>query len=313
MLPRTRTGRRASTRSSSGCRSARRRLREGDLHRGGALPARHHRCPGLPPGWMGAEHGVNEAGVAVGNATIYTTLDPRGAPAALTGYDRFGWRSGGSHRGRCLQVIIDLLGATGRWSGYEQRAIPIGRRSSSPTPIRLGCWRHPDGRGEWQGRPHAGDDKPHHDLRVRRGPTATRASRSPRWSTPWKASQAVLAAEPVGPPDLKAHLRIMWGMALPWACTPTTRSPTRRWSWSWVRNAAPPTCFGLALSLRVRPTVLGRSIGTRSSGAVRRAAALAQAALDELERDLAADAEDDDSWGEEAWRRVDAVLNALGA
>ena len=43
---------------------------------------------GSRPTWMwGVEHGVNEAGVAAGNATIYTTLDPRGAPPALTGMD----------------------------------------------------------------------------------------------------------------------------------------------------------------------------------------------------------------------------------
>jgi secernin len=43
---------------------------------------------GSRPSWMwGFEHGVNEAGVAAGNATIYTTLDPRGQPDALTGMD----------------------------------------------------------------------------------------------------------------------------------------------------------------------------------------------------------------------------------
>ena len=40
------------------------------------------------PTWMwGVEHGVNEAGVAAGNATIYTTLDPRAVDAGLTGMD----------------------------------------------------------------------------------------------------------------------------------------------------------------------------------------------------------------------------------
>jgi hypothetical protein len=43
---------------------------------------------GSRPAWMwGLEHGVNEAGVAAGNATIYTTLDPRGTVTALTGMD----------------------------------------------------------------------------------------------------------------------------------------------------------------------------------------------------------------------------------
>lgn len=43
---------------------------------------------GVRPAWgWGLEQGVNEAGVAVGNASIYTTLDPRPFPEALTGMD----------------------------------------------------------------------------------------------------------------------------------------------------------------------------------------------------------------------------------
>lgn len=52
-----------------------------------------HRGPtlavvGVRPAWgWGLEQGVNEAGVAAGNASIYTTLDPRPFPEALTGMD----------------------------------------------------------------------------------------------------------------------------------------------------------------------------------------------------------------------------------
>jgi dipeptidase len=41
----------------------------------------------MPKWCWGAEHGVNEAGVAMGNETIYTTNDPRTAPPALIGMD----------------------------------------------------------------------------------------------------------------------------------------------------------------------------------------------------------------------------------
>lgn len=43
---------------------------------------------GSRPWWQwGFEHGINDAGVAAGNETIYTTLDPRGAEPALLGMD----------------------------------------------------------------------------------------------------------------------------------------------------------------------------------------------------------------------------------
>src|SRR3954470_22326687 len=56
---------------------------EVEAHAGPTIP-----FVGARPTWMfGVEHGVNAAGVAAGNATIYTTLDPRGSPDALTGMD----------------------------------------------------------------------------------------------------------------------------------------------------------------------------------------------------------------------------------
>ncbi len=43
---------------------------------------------GSRPTWMwGMEHGINTAGVAAGNETIFTTLDPRSFPPALVGMD----------------------------------------------------------------------------------------------------------------------------------------------------------------------------------------------------------------------------------
>jgi secernin len=77
---------------------------------------------GSRPSWMwGVEHGVNEAGVAAGNATIYTTLDPRGMPDALTGMDlvRLALERA-STAIEAVQVVTDLVGRHGQGgSGHE--------------------------------------------------------------------------------------------------------------------------------------------------------------------------------------------------
>ena len=71
---------------------------------------RHDTIPfvGSRPTWMwGVEHGVNAAGVAAGNATIYTTLDPRGTPNGLTGMDLVRLAL---ERSMSARAAVDLIG-----------------------------------------------------------------------------------------------------------------------------------------------------------------------------------------------------------
>jgi len=82
------------------------------------------------PTWCwGAEHGVNEAGVAIGNTTVYTTLDPRGAPVGLTGMDlvRLGLERG-STAAEAVSVITSMLERYGQGgSGHDPALVPDGR------------------------------------------------------------------------------------------------------------------------------------------------------------------------------------------
>ncbi|MEN3272574.1 MAG: hypothetical protein V7636_1335 [Actinomycetota bacterium] len=66
---------------------------------------------GSRPWWQwGFEHGINDAGVAAGNETIYTTLDPRGAEPALLGMDlvRLGLE-GATSAAAWVDIVTSLL------------------------------------------------------------------------------------------------------------------------------------------------------------------------------------------------------------
>ena len=76
-----------------------------------ALERPTHGCLLSVPRWCwGAEHGVNDAGVAIGNEAIYTTLDPRSVPSALMGMDlvRLGLERSATAR-EAIDVMTGLL------------------------------------------------------------------------------------------------------------------------------------------------------------------------------------------------------------
>ncbi|MGB8858743.1 MAG: hypothetical protein WCC60_05780 [Ilumatobacteraceae bacterium] len=167
------------------------------------------------PAWgWGAEHGVNEAGVAIGNTTVYTTLDPRGAAVGLTGMDmvRLALERAATAT-QAVEVIVELLMRYGQGgSGHDPALVPHGRPYWNAFLVAA-----------------AGDafviDTSGTDYAVERVtdaraisnrttiPAFDAAHRHPRQPVErlvdprWHASQRVLAARPVTVESLQAHLR----------------------------------------------------------------------------------------------------------
>ncbi|MFZ4718228.1 MAG: hypothetical protein ACOYMR_02320 [Ilumatobacteraceae bacterium] len=167
------------------------------------------------PAWCwGVEHGVNEAGVAAGNTTVYTTLDPRGAPVGLTGMDlvRLALERAAT-AADAVQVIVDLIARHGQGgSGHDPAIVPNGRPYwnaflvADPTNAFV---------VDTSGAEHAVERVV--DVRAISNrtsiPAFDAAHRHPRQPVErlvdprWRASQRALAQRPVTVDALMAHLR----------------------------------------------------------------------------------------------------------
>jgi secernin len=273
---------------------------------------------GSRPAWMwGFEHGVNEAGVAAGNATIYTTLDPRGSRPGLTGMDlvRLGLERGASAEA-AVGAIVDLLERHGQGgSGHEGADRPYW--SSFLVADRSRAWVVETSGRRWAaeevGRTRATSNRttiPAFDAEHRHPGQPVERLVDPRLD----ASRSVLAAEPVTVQGLAAHLRRHVGREGYTVCMhvpgveATTASvvaelggdrPLARW------------LLGSPCTSVFVPVFVGRALGHPPPW--ERFAALGpdrRPALDALEAALEADVRDDDAWGPEAWRRVEAALAA---
>jgi secernin len=167
------------------------------------------------PAWCwGAEHGVNEAGVAVGNTTVYTTLDPRGAALGLTGMDLVRLaleRAASAHE--AVDVITSLIARYGQGgSGHDPALVPDGRPYwnaflvADPSTAFVIDTSGP----EWA--VEAVDDVRAISNRTTI-PAFDEQHRHPRQPVDrlvdprWHASQRALAARPVTVGALQAHLR----------------------------------------------------------------------------------------------------------
>ena len=172
------------------------------------------------PRWCwGVEHGVNEAGVAIGNEAIYTTLDPRGFPPALTGMDlvRLGLERAASAR-EAVTVMVDKLERYGQGgTGHDGADRPYWSSFLVADP-------HDAWVLETSGTTWAAEEV----TRVRAIsnrttiPAFDAAHRHPRQPVAelvdprWEASKAVLAAEPVTVASLQAHQRSHGQSAVGW-------------------------------------------------------------------------------------------------
>jgi secernin len=166
---------------------------------------------GSRPSWQwGFEHGINDAGVAAGNETIYTTLDPRGAPAALIGMDlvRLGLTRAIT-AASCVEVMTELLDRYGQGgSGHRDVDRPYWSSFLVADPDRAFVLETSGAAWEVEEvtRVRAISNRttiPAFDAAHRHPKQPVERFVDPRWD----ASKRLLEAEPVSVDGVMAHLR----------------------------------------------------------------------------------------------------------
>lgn len=181
-----------------------------EAHRGHTLA-----CVLSRPAWAwGAEHGVNEAGVAIGNTTVYTTLDPRGAPVGLTGMDlvRLALErcTTAAAAVELITAFIEQHGQGG--SGHDPAIVPHGRPYWNAFLVAdpTSAFTIDTSGREWAVEQVAEVRAISNRTSIPAFDAAHRHPRQPvdRLVDPrWHASQRALSARPVTVDGLRRHLR----------------------------------------------------------------------------------------------------------
>lgn len=276
---------------------------------------------GSRPWWMwGLEHGVNEAGVAIGNETIYTTLDPRPFPPALTGMDlvRLGLERATSAKD-AVDVVTGLVerygqggtGHLGKERPYWSSFLIADAGDAWVVETSGPAWEAEQVDGGWRAISNR-TTIPSFDAVHRHPRQPVETLVDPRL----RASEAVLSAAPVDVDDLRAHLRSHVGGEAGWTvCMHVDGVESTTASMIAELGATKPARFllGSPCASVYVPLFVHRPLGMPVRWERLAALTIAERALlDELEAGLDADVTDDEDWAFEAWRRVDRTLAALG-
>jgi secernin len=273
---------------------------------------------GSRPRWAwGVEHGVNEAGVAIGNETIYTTRDPRGVAPGVIGIDlvRLGLERAVS-ASDAVEVIVALLERHGQGgSGHRDADRPYW--SSFMVADRDAAFVVETSGRSWAVEPVERSraisnrttigtfDREH---RHPRQPVATLVD--PRL----RASRALLADEPVTVEGLEAHLRAHAGGPEGWTIcmhVDEQEATTAAVVAELGSRDNPKARFllGAPCSSIFVPVFVGYPLGRPPAWEQFDALTPARRReLDRLEQELEADARAEPGWNAEAWRRVAQLL-----